>query len=84
MRDYKNFIKQQTDFWQKVIEDLINTSSNYFDVQRYGILLFGEMKVKANLVFEKYTVDDDFLTLGREADPATHALAFQGRIQTKN
>ena len=91
LRDYKNVIKPQTGFSRQVIEDLINTTSSYFDVQRYIVLLFDEMKVKANLVFDKYTgelkgyldlgcVEDDLSTLGREADClATHALAFHLR-----
>ena len=88
LRDYRNFIKPQTDFSQQVIEDLINTTSSHFDVQRYVVLLFDEMKVKANLVFDKHTgelkgyldlgcVEDDFSILGRESDClATHALVF--------
>ena len=91
LRGYRNFIKPQTGFSRQVIEDLINTTSSYFDVQRYVILLFDEMKVKSNLVFDKHTVDlklyldlgcveDDFSTLGKEVDClATHALAFHLR-----
>ena len=71
-----------------MIEDLINKTSSYFDVQRYVILLFDEMKVKSNLVFDKHTgdlrgyldlgcVEDDCSALGKEVDClATHALAF--------
>ena len=70
-----------------MIEDLINTTSSYFDVQRYVILLF----VKSNLVFDKHPgdlkgyldlgcVEDNFSTLGKEVDCiATHALAFHLR-----
>ena len=91
LRYYRNFIKPQTGFSRQVIEDLINTTSSYFDVQRYVILLFDEMKVKSNLVFDKHTgdlkgyldlgcVEDDFSTLGKEVDClATHALAFHLR-----
>ena len=91
LRDYRNFIKPQTSFSRQVIEDLINTTSSYFDVQRYVILLFDEMKVKSNLVFDKHTgdlkgyldlgcVEDDFSTLGKEVDClSTRALAFHLR-----
>ena len=63
-------------------------TKEYFDVERYVILLFDEMKVKSNLVFDKHTgelksyldlgcVENDFSTLGREIDClATHALVF--------
>ena len=65
LRDYRNFIKPQTGFLRQVIEDLINTTSSYFDVQRYVILLFDEMKVKSNLVFDKHTGDlKGYLDLG--------------------
>ena len=68
-----------TVFSQQMIEELINTASSYFDVQCYVVLLFDGMKGKANLVFDKHTgelkgyldlgcVEDDFSTLGREAD----------------
>ena len=70
------------------LRDLQEVTKEYFDVERYVILLFDEMKVKSNLVFDKRTgelkgyldlgcVENDFSTLGREIDClATHALVF--------
>ena len=55
LRDYKNFIKPKTGFSQQVIRDLQEVTKEYFDVERYVILLFDEMKVKSNLVFDKHT-----------------------------
>ena len=52
-------------FSQQVIEDLKNTTGSYFDVQRYVVLLFDEVKVKANLVFDKHTGElKEYLDLG--------------------
>ena len=55
LRDYRNFIKQKTGFNEGVILDLINKTESYFDVQRYVVVLIDEMKLKANLVFDKST-----------------------------
>ena len=38
-----------------MLEELKSISNSYFDVQRYVILLFDEMKVQANLVMDKVT-----------------------------
>ena len=71
-----------------MISDLQEVTKNYFDVERYFVLLFDEMKVKSNLIFDKHTgelmcyldlvsVEIDFSTLGREIDClTTHALVF--------
>ena len=62
-------------------------TEQYFDVQRYVIILFDEMKVSANLVFDKVTgeligftdlgdPELNFAVLEKVDDVATHALAF--------
>jgi len=38
-----------------VLDVLIAETEHYFDVQRYMVLLFDEMKVMANLVLDKTT-----------------------------
>lgn len=59
----------------------------YFDVQRYVVLLFDEMKIMSNLVFDKVTgeligyidlgdPDINFGTLKKVDEIATHALVF--------
>ena len=71
----------------EVINELKNITDSYFDVQRYVILLFDEMKVTANLVFDKVTgeligftdlgdPDLNFAVLEKADEMATHALAF--------
>ena len=49
LRDYKNFIKPKTGFSQQVIRDLQEVTKEYFDVERYVILLFDGMKVKLGI-----------------------------------
>ena len=62
-------------------------TEQYFDVQRYVVILFDEMKVSANLVFDKVTgeligftdlgdPELNFAVLEKVDDVATHALAF--------
>ena len=88
LRDYKNVIKPKCGFSKEVIADLKTVTNNYFDVERYVVLLFDEMKIKSNLVFDKLTgevkcyldlgcVETNFSTLGNEHDDlSTHALVF--------
>ena len=71
----------------EVINELKNMTDSYFDVQRYVILLFDEMKVTANLVFDKVTgeligftdlgdPDLNFAVLEKADEMALHALVF--------
>ena len=55
LRDYHNAIKPKRGFQAEVVTELENMTEQYFDMQRYVIILFDEMKVSANLVFEKVT-----------------------------
>lgn len=87
LKDYRNAIKPQRGFQEEVIEQLRTETDCYFDVQRYVVLLFDEMKVMANLVLDKTTgeligftdLGDPNLNFGvleKVDDVATHALAF--------
>ena len=64
-----------------------DSTNSYFDVQRYIVLLFDEMKVMSNLVFDKVTgeligyldlgdPDINFGTLEKVDEIASHALVF--------
>ena len=55
LRDYRNYIRPQRGFQEGVIEELKSITNSYFDLQRYVVLLFDEMKVLTNLVFDKVT-----------------------------
>lgn len=87
LRDYRNAIKPKRGFQAEVVNELTNMTEQYFDVQRYVIILFDEMKVSANLVFDKVTgeligftdlgdPELNFAVLEEVDDVATHALAF--------
>ena len=55
LKDYCNAIKPKRGFQKEVLDVLIAETEHYFDVQRYVVLLFDEMKVMANLVLDKTT-----------------------------
>ena len=80
-------LKPQGGFNDKVIEELKTISNSYFDVQRYVVLLFDEMKIQANLVLDKVTgeligftdlgdLDLNFAVLEKADEIASHALVF--------
>ena len=87
LKDYRNAIKPKRGFQKEVIDELNAETNNYFDVQRYVVLLFDEMKVLANLVLDKTTgeligftdlgdPEVNFAALEKVDRIATHALAF--------
>lgn len=87
LKDYGNAIRPQRGFNYEVIEELKSLTNSYFDVQRYVVLLFDEMKLQSNLVLDKVTgkligftdlgdLDLNFAVLDRTDEIATHALAF--------
>ena len=87
LRDYRNHIRPQRGFQEGIIEELKSITNSYFDVQRYVVLLFDEMKVLSNLVFDKVTgeligfvdlggPDVNFAVLEKADEIATHALVF--------
>ena len=87
LKDYRNAIKPDRGFQKGVIDILKEETDSYFDVQRYVVLLFDEMKVMANLVLDKTTgeligftdlgdPDLNFGVLEKVDMIATHTLAF--------
>jgi hypothetical protein len=55
LRDYRNYIKPQTGFNPKVVEDLKKKMIILMSNVIYIVLLFDEMKIRSNLVFDKIT-----------------------------
>ena len=55
LKDYRDAIKPKRGFPKDVIEVCKSETSSYFDVKRYIVLLFDEMKVMTNLVLDKTT-----------------------------
>ena len=88
LRDYKNFIKPGVGFQRSIVEDLNKFTSAYSGCQRYVAIMFDEMKIKSNLVFDKNNdeligfvdlgdPDLNFSSFGEEENTlATHALIF--------
>lgn len=87
LKDYRNAIKPKRGFQKEVLDVLKAETEHYFDVQRYVVLLFDEMKVMANLVLDKTTgeligftdlgdPDLNFGVLEKVDAVASHALAF--------
>ena len=85
--DYKNFIRPKAGFRKPVIETLCKETRNFFDVERYIVLVFDEMKIRSNLVFSKHTEellgyvdlsdpDVSFNNFDSVTELATHTLVF--------
>ena len=49
LKDYRNCICPKAGFQEEVSEELNELTNSYFDVQRYIVLLFDEMKIMSNL-----------------------------------
>ena len=49
LKDYRNCICPKAGFQEEVSEELNELTNSYFDVQRYIVLLFNEMKIMSNL-----------------------------------
>ena len=94
LKDYRNAIKPKRGFQPEILEELKTETNDYFDVQRYIVLLFDEMKVQANLVLNKVTgeiagftdlgdPDVNFATLDKVNAIASHVLVFMVRGELK-
>ncbi len=55
LRDYRNFFKPKPGFNEEKVTQLQDQTSQLFDVQRYVVLSFDEMKIQSNLVFDKHS-----------------------------
>ena len=87
LKDYRNAIRPQRGFQEEIVQELNSLTDTYFDVQRYVVLLFDEMKVMSNLVLDKVTgeligftdlgdLELNYAVLEKVNEIATHALAF--------
>lgn len=90
LRDYRNFFKPKPGFHEENITKLSEKTNQLFDVQRYVILSFDEMKIHSSLVFDKHSneligfvdLGDDDINVGTFDIPTTmasHILAFMVR-----
>ena len=55
LRDYKNYIRPKQGFNEDVIKELRDIVSKFQVIETYCILLMDEMKIQANLVWDKHT-----------------------------
>ena len=87
LRDYKNYIRPQQGFNDKVVNELRDIVEKFESVEKYGILLMDEMKIQENLVWDKHTGDLigfvdlgdaelNYATLQKNDKIATHVLVF--------
>eukprot|EP00794_Sanderia_malayensis_P002699 gene2699-3120_t len=87
LRDYKNDIRPKQGFNKDVIQELSSIMSQFQDIEKYGILLLDEMKIKEDLVWDKHTGDLigfvnlgdpelNFATLKKSNELASHVLVF--------
>ena len=68
-------MKPGADFNHQVINELIKIASGLKDCQRYIVLSFNEMKMKENLVYDKYSRQlVGYVDLG---DPETNYASFK-------
>ena len=55
LRNYKNYIRPTRGLNPKVLEDLAKKTSEFSDIEPYVIILFDEMKIQEDLVWDKHT-----------------------------
>ena len=91
LRDYRNAIKPNVGFNPPVIKELKRLTSTYKGIEHFVCLAFDEIKVKSNLVFNKYNdeligfvdLGDSEITYSTFTDSdrlTTHALVYYVRI----
>ena len=95
LRDYRNAIKPSAGFNSEIVAELIQTAQSLTGYQRYAVLSFDEVKIKENLVFDKYSgnligyVDFgdpelNFSSFNDVNDVATHVLVYYVRGLASN
>ena len=90
LRDYKNYIRPQRGFNKHIIHELNTKIKGFSDVEKLVVLLFDEIKIQENLVWDKHTgeligyvdlgdVAINYATLQKVDELATHMLVFMIR-----
>ncbi|CAB3981011.1 Transposable element P transposase [Paramuricea clavata] len=94
LRSYRNNFKPGAGYLPENIKSLISRAKGFLDKDRWIVVMFDEMKIKCNLVFDKHSghligfvdlgdPDINYSTFDK-IEPATHVLAFYVRgITTK-
>ena len=87
LRDYNNYITPTKGFIPAVIKELATKTFSFQPMERFVFIIFDEMKIQDDLVWEKYSgecigfvdLDDthtNFATLDDVKELATHVLVF--------
>ena len=87
LRDYKNYIKPTRGFNPAVIKELATKTSSFQPMERFVSIIFDEMKIQEDLVWDKYSgeligfvdlgdIHTNFATLDDVKQLATHVLVF--------
>ena len=90
LRDYTNVIPPMTGFNPGVIQELVQITAGYNGCQKYVFILLDEMKIQANLIWDKHSgeligyvdlgdPDTNFATLEKSDHLASHALLLMVR-----
>ena len=56
LRDYRNYICPKRGFNPEILQELRRKTIDFTDTERFVVLLFGEMKVQEDLVWDKTLV----------------------------
>lgn len=80
LRNYINIIRPQAGFSPQVINELKSQTKAFSGIQRYIVLLFDEMKIQSNLVFDKHTNE----LIGVERTCGKNRSAVKPPIITQN
>ena len=87
LRDYKNYITPKRGFNPQIVAELKSKVKDISDFEKYVVLLFDEIKLQEQLVWDKHTgeliecedlgdVDVNFAGLKITDEIATHMLVF--------
>ena len=87
LRDYKNYIRPRRGFNPDVINDLSKKTKEFSPAERFVTILFDEMKIQEDLVWDKHTgeligfvdlgdINTNYATLQDAQQLATHVLVF--------
>ena len=87
LRDYRNYIHPTRGFNPAVVNDLKQKTVNFSGAERYITILFDEMKIQEDLVWDKYSgeligfvdlgdIHTNYATLKNVEELASHILVF--------
>ena len=87
LRDYKNYIRPTRGFNHKIINELAEKTALFSGPERFVTILFDEMKIQEDLVWDKFTgeligfvdlgdIHTNYATLKNVKELATHVLVF--------